>query len=90
MDSTRNSGEGDSNDNPRGQYPIPSRRRSIDQSKKGKKKRVSGVGITSRKPKSEGNWNSEIDKLVDIRKHVEPPCLNCLRINQCDGFGEDE
>ena len=30
MESSRNTREGDSNDNPRGQYPIPSRRRSID------------------------------------------------------------
>jgi hypothetical protein len=80
VESTRNTGEGDSNDNPRGQYSNPSRRRSIDQSKKGKEKRVSEFGITGRKHKTEGDWNSEIDRLVDIRKHVEPPCLYCLRL----------
>ena len=32
-ESSRNTREGDSNNNPRGQYPIPSRRRGIDHSK---------------------------------------------------------
>jgi hypothetical protein len=35
VESTRNTDEGDSNDNPRGQYPS---RRSIDQSKKEKER----------------------------------------------------
>ena len=42
MEGTRNTGEGDSNDNPRGQYPIPFRR-SIDQSKKEKEKESFGI-----------------------------------------------
>ena len=54
MESTRNTEETREGDNPRGQYPIPSCHRTIDQSKKEKrkeKKRVSGFGITGWKHK---------------------------------------
>jgi hypothetical protein len=43
VESTRKRQEGDSNDNPRGQYGIPSQRRTIDQSKKEKEKESFGI-----------------------------------------------
>jgi hypothetical protein len=54
MESTRNAEETREGDNPRGQYPIPSCHRTIDQSKKEKKRKKKSFGIRDNRLEAQG------------------------------------